>query len=235
MSERPRDPGVSPRRDRAATRIDGALLRIVGVGPGDAELVTVKAARIIGEATLVAYFAKRGAAGHARTIAGAYMRPGVAEWRMEYPFTTEVAVGDPAYRRGMDDFHDEVAAGLAERLAAGGDVVLLCEGDPFFFGSSMHLFDRLRGRFGVEVVPGVSAMSGAWSEAVLPIAHGDDVLSVLPGTMADARLRETLAGCDAAVVMKVGRNLPRIRAALAADGEARSRGVCGAGDAGGEQ
>ncbi len=191
-------------------------LHIVGVGPGDPELVTMKAARIIGQADTVAYFAKRGAAGHARSIVARYLPVGVDELRLEYPFTTEIAVGDPAYRHGIDDFHDTVAAGLAKRLGAGRSVVLLCEGDPFFYGSSMHLFDRLRGRFAVEVVPGISAMSGAWSEARLPIAHGDDVLSVLPGTLDDEALRRRLASCDAAVVMKGGRNLPRGRGGLGA-------------------
>ena len=195
------------------------VLRIVGVGPGDPELVTVKAARLIAAASAIAYFARRGSMGHARSIAGRYMRSAVEELRLEYPFTTEVAVTDPAYRRGIDDFHDTVAAGFAARLSAGGEIVLLCEGDPFFFGSSMHLFDRLSKRFAVEVVPGISAMSGAWSQAALPIAHGDDVLSVLPGTLDEATLGARLAASDAAVVMKVGRHLPRIRAALGAAGK----------------
>jgi precorrin-2/cobalt-factor-2 C20-methyltransferase len=195
------------------------ILRIVGLGPGDPELVTVKAARLIGEAAAVVFFAKRGAAGHARTIAGRYLRPGVEEIRLEYPFTTEIAVEDPAYRQGIDDFHDAVAHRLAHRLAGGCAMVLLCEGDPFFYGSSMHLFDRLAPRFIVEVVPGISAMSGAWSQERLPIAHGDDVLSVLPGTLDDDALRDRLGASEASVVMKVGRNLPRIRAALAAVGK----------------
>jgi precorrin-2/cobalt-factor-2 C20-methyltransferase len=194
-------------------------LRIVGLGPGDPELVTVKAARVIGEASAIVFFAKRGAVGHARTIADRYLRAGVEEIRLEYPFTTEVGLDDPAYRRGIDDFHDTVAAGLAARLAGGEALVLLCEGDPFFYGSSMHLYDRLSGRFSVEVVPGISAMSGAWSQAGMPIAHGDDVLSVLPGTLDDDALHRRLSGCEAAVVMKVGRNLPRIRAALVAAGK----------------
>ena len=193
-------------------------LRIVGVGPGDPDLLTVKAARLIGEACTIVYFARRGAVGQARSIVERYLRPGVEEIRLQYPFTTEVPVTDPSYRRGIDDFHDTASAGLAERLGSGGDVVLLCEGDPFFYGSSMHVFDRLRTRFAVEVVPGISAMSGAWSQMGLPIAHGDDVLSVLPGTLDDAALRGRLSSCDAAVVMKLGRNLDRVRAALTATG-----------------
>lgn len=189
-------------------------LTIVGMGPGDPELVTVRAARRIARATLVVHVGKRGASGHARRIASEYMPPGVDELRLDYPFTTEVAVDDPAYRLGIDRFHDEAASSLAGRLDGGDAVVLLCEGDPFLYGSSMHLFDRLRRRFPVEVVPGISAMSGAWSEAACPIAHGDDMLSVVPGTLDDAGLDAALGAAQAAVVMKLGRNLPRVRASL---------------------
>lgn len=193
----------------------GGTLEIVGLGPGDPELVTVKAARLLGRARTIAFFAKRGAAGHARSIAASYLAPDVAELRLEYPFTTEIPVEDPRYRAGIDDFHETAAAGLAERLGRGEDVVLLCEGDPFFYGSSMHLADRIAARgFAVRVVPGIPAMSGAWSEAGTPIAHGDDVTTVLPGTLGEDGLAARLAGTDAAVIMKLGRNLPRVRVAL---------------------
>ena len=191
-------------------------LRIVGVGPGDPELVTVKAARLLAAARVVAFFAaKRGGDGHARRIAASFLPGGVEDIRLEYPVTTEFTPHDPRYRALIDAFHDAAADALAARLAAGTDLVLLCEGDPFFYGSSMHLHDRLRSRFAVEVVPGITAMSGAWSGAGRPIAHGDDVLSVIPGTLPDERLRAVLRASEASVVMKLGRNLPRVRAALA--------------------
>ncbi len=186
----------------------------VGLGPGDPELMTLKAARIVGSAPVIAYFAKRGRAGHARSIVEGHLRAAVIEERMEYPFTTEVALEDPRYAAEIGTFYEACAARLAARLDAGQDVALLCEGDPFFYGSAMYLFDRLSGEYPSEVVPGVSGMSGCWTQARTPITHGDDVLTVLPGTLDEDALAARLTGCDAAVIMKVGRNLPKIRAAL---------------------
>ncbi len=190
----------------------------VGLGPGDPDLMTVKAARIIATAPVIAYFAKRGRAGHARGIVEGHTHPAAEELRLEYPFTTEIALDDPRYAEGIGAFYESCAARVAESLDAGQDVALLCEGDPFFYGSSMYLFDRLRGTYRAEIVPGVSGMSGCWTRAGTPIVHGDDVLTVLPGTLDEETLAARLRHCDAAVIMKVGRNLPKIRAALARAG-----------------
>jgi precorrin-2/cobalt-factor-2 C20-methyltransferase len=194
-----------------------ATLFTVGVGPGDPELMTLKAARIIAAAPVVAYFAKRGAPGHARRIADAHVAANAEQLRFEYPYTTEMHVDDPRYLSALSEFYQHSAGRIAARLEAGLDVALLCEGDPFFYGSSMHLLDRLGG-YRSEVVPGVSGMSGCWAQAGLPMTHGDDVLTVLPGTLDAAAMAGRLACCDAAVVMKVGRNLPKIRAALGGAG-----------------
>ncbi|TCT13572.1 precorrin-2/cobalt-factor-2 C20-methyltransferase [Tepidamorphus gemmatus] len=189
----------------------------VGVGPGDPELLTLKAARILRMAGAIAYFAKRGQAGNARTIVDGLL--GNAEQlRLEYPFTVEVKVSDPDYHPRMAAFYDEAAGQVAARLDAGADVAVLCEGDPLFYGSYMYLHDRLAGRYRTEVVPGITAMSGCWSRLGRPMTRGDDVLAVVPGTLEAARLAERLALADAAVVMKAGRHLPKIRAALAAAG-----------------
>ena len=189
-------------------------LRTLGMGPGDPELLTVKALRLLGTARVVAYFAKRGRVGHARSIAGERLHAEAVELRFEYPFTTEVAVEDPHYLARMGAFYEECAARIADHLEADRDVALLCEGDPFFYGSSMYLFDRLRHDYPHETVPGVTGMSGCWTAASMPITHGDDVLCVLPGTLDEDRLCARLETCDAAVIMKVGRNLPKIRRAL---------------------
>jgi precorrin-2/cobalt-factor-2 C20-methyltransferase len=189
-------------------------LSILGLGPGDPELMTVKAARIIATAGVVAFFAKRGCTGHARSIVDGQLRDTVEELRFEYPFTTEVAVEHPRYLADMGDFYEDCAATLSARLQAGQDVALLCEGDPFLYGSAMYLFDRLRPVHAAEVVPGVTGMSGCWTRANAPMAHGDDVLSVMPGTLDEASLVARLKLCDAAVIMKVGRNLPKICRAL---------------------
>jgi precorrin-2/cobalt-factor-2 C20-methyltransferase len=193
-------------------------LHVVGMGPGDPELLTLKAVRRLRESPVIAYFAKRGREGHARRIAGAHIPAGATQLRFEYPYTTEIAVQDPRYEPAMSGFYEDSAAAIETHLVAGQDVALLCEGDPFFYGSAMYLFDRLRARFPATVTPGVSAMSGCWSAAHIPMTHGDDVLTVLPGTMEQAAMTERLREADAAVIMKVGSNLPKIRSAIDAAG-----------------
>ena len=188
-------------------------LVILGMGPGDPELMTLKAARLLGDADVVAFFAKRGQTGHARRIAGERPRADVEELRFDYPFTTEVPVEHPHYATELAACYDAAADAIGARLARGCLVALLCEGDPFFYGSAMYLFDRLAPRHATEIVPGVTGMSACWTQAASPIAHGDDVLTVLPGTLDEGALAERLGACDAAVIMKVGRNLGKIRAA----------------------
>ncbi len=195
-------------------------LTTIGMGPGDPELLTLKALRLMRAAPVAAFFAKRGRTGHARTIAGTLLHPDVVELRFEYPYTTELSVDDPRYAAGMGVFYESCAMRVAAHLDAGRDVALLCEGDPFFYGSSMYVFDRLRHAYPHQTVPGISGMSGCWSAAALPITHGDDVFCVLPGTLDEESLSARLAGCDAAVIMKVGRNLAKIRRALARAGRA---------------
>ena len=190
----------------------------VGVGPGDPDLLTLKAARVLSETRLIAYFAKRGRPGNARTIAEPHLRPDRQELRLEFPVTVEVPACDPDYRRQMDAFYDAGAAQVAGHLERGQAVAVLCEGDPFFYGSYMYLHDRLGHRFDARVVPGVTGMSGCWTAADAPITRGDHVMTVLPGTLPADALASRLHTTDAAVIMKVGRNLPKIRAALDAAG-----------------
>ena len=140
-----------------------------------------------------------------------------------YPVTTEIDKDHDDYKSAIADFYAQSADAVEEHLAAGRTVAVLSEGDPLFYGSYMHLHVRLAHRFPTEVIPGVTAMSGCWSATGLPIVQGDDVLSVLPGTMAEAELARRLADTDAAVIMKVGRNLPKIRRALRGGRQARSR------------
>jgi precorrin-2/cobalt-factor-2 C20-methyltransferase len=190
----------------------------IGTGPGDPELLTLKAARLLSELPVIGFFAKEGRRGNALPIVEARLRPDAELLPLLYPVTTELHRHDPEYRAAIEGFFDRAAAAVAERLAAGRDVGVLSEGDPMFYGSWMHLHRRLAPRFATEVVPGVTSLSGAWSQAGLPIAQGDDVLVVLPGTLEEEALARRIAEAEAAVIMKVGRNLPRIRAALAATG-----------------
>ncbi len=190
----------------------------VGLGPGDPELLTVKAVRVLEAAPVVAYFAKRGRRGNARTVADTWLPAGVEELPLHYPVTVEIPFDHPDYVAALSGFYADAAGLLAARLAAGRDVALLCEGDPLFYGSFMHLYVRLRERFPCRIVPGVTGMSGCWTAAGAPMTWGDDVLSVIPGTLPAAALSARLATADAAVVMKLGRNLPKVRTALAEAG-----------------
>lgn len=190
----------------------------IGVGPGDPELMTLKAARILGAATVVAYFAKRGRTGNARQTVEGLLRAGAEELRLEYPFTTEIPVKDPRYLPEMAAFYDKAASDVSERLSGGRDVAVLCEGDPLFYGSYMYLHDRLADRHPCEVVPGITAMSGCWASAGEPMTRGNDTLCVLSGTMDEDLLAQRLSGADAAVIMKAGLNLKKVRGALARAG-----------------
>jgi len=190
----------------------------VGVGPGDPELITLKAIRALAEADVIAHFAKAGNVSHARTIAARHLRPEIIELSLVYPVTTELPKCGDGYRDALRDFYDEAAAAIAAHLDAGRLVAVICEGDPLFYGSYMHLHTRLAPRFPVEIVAGVTGMSGCWSAAGTPIAQGDDVFSVLPATLPEDELARRLSDADAAVVMKVGRHLPKVRRALNASG-----------------
>jgi precorrin-2/cobalt-factor-2 C20-methyltransferase len=190
----------------------------VGLGPGDPELITLKAMRVLQTAGVIAYFAKAGNQSHAHAIAAAHLRPDVPQLPLLYPVTTELDKNSADYRNAICGFFDRSAALLAEHLDRGLNVAVICEGDPLFYGSYMHLHERLAPRYRTEVVAGVTGMSGCWSSVGAPIAQGDDVLSVLPGTLAEAELERRIADTDAVVIMKVGRHLPKVRRALARTG-----------------
>ena len=198
--------------------MSAAKLIGVGVGPGDPELMTLKAMRALREADVIAHFAKAGNASHARAIAAPHMRPEVTELPLLYPVTTELPKCSDGYRDALRDFYDEAAAKIAAHLEAGRAVAVICEGDPLFYGSYMHLHVRLASRFPTEIVAGVTGMSGCWSAAGMPIAQGDDVFTVLPATLPEDELARRLRDADAAVVMKVGRHLPKLRRALQTSG-----------------
>lgn len=185
----------------------------VGVGPGSADLMSVRADRLVRAAGTVAHFRKAGRPGHARRIVAGLLRADVREIAMEYPVTTEIALDDPAYNSALASFYGECIARILAVAGTGEDVVVLCEGDPFFYGSFMHLHARLAGLAAVEIVPAVTGMSAAWTATGLPVTWGDDVLTVLTGTLPEATLADHMARADALVVMKVGRNLAKIRAA----------------------
>ena len=198
-------------------RMSGTLYG-VGLGPGDPELVTVKAARVIGEADVVAYHSARHGRSIARRIAEPYLRDGQIEEHLVYPVTTETTDHPGGYDGAMEDFYTQAAGRIAAHLVAGRDVALLAEGDPLFYSSYMHMHTRLTERFDAVIIPGVTSVSAASAATGTPLVTGDEVLSILPGTLPAAELARRLADTDAAVVMKLGRTYPQVREALSLSG-----------------
>jgi len=190
----------------------------VGLGPGDPELITRKAARIIADADVVAYHAGVNKASYARTIAADLIVDGVIEEELRYPVTTGVTDHPGGYAGALADFYENSAARLAAHLTAGRTVALLTEGDPLFYGSFMYMHDRLSARFDTEIIPGVPAFSAATAALGMPLVRQTDVLTVLPGTLPEHELAMRLADTDGAIIMKLGRTFPAVRRALTAAG-----------------
>lgn len=186
----------------------------VGVGPGDPELVTLKAARLIGTADVVAYHQGVGKQSNARRIAAGLIPAGAMEEVLQYPVTTGTTDHPGGYAGAMASFYEECADRLAEHLEAGRTVVVLAEGDPMFYGSFMYVHDRLADRFDTEVVPGVPAFAAATALAAEPLVRQTDVLTILPGTLPEPELARRLADTDGAIIMKLGRTFPAVRSAL---------------------
>lgn len=191
----------------------GRLLGL-GVGPGDPELITVKALRLLREAPVVAYFVAKGKRGNAFGIIEAHLQGEQALLPLVYPVTTEALPAPLSYEQVISDFYDEASVQVAEHLDAGRDVAVICEGDPFFYGSYMYLHDRLAQRFEAEVIPGVCSMLGGASVLGAPLVYRNQSLSVLSGVLPAEELKRRLADADAAVIMKLGRNFPKVREVL---------------------
>lgn len=190
----------------------------VGLGPGAPDLLSVRADRLVRGARHIAYFRKAGRPGQARRIADGMLRADAIELPMEYPVTTEIPLSDPRYNAILAAFYADCTARLLALAQAGEDVVVLCEGDPFFYGSFMHLHTRLSGHVPVAVVPGITGMAGAWNATGQPITWGDDVLTIAMATLPETELVRRIRDTDALVVMKIGRHLAKLRSAVAAAG-----------------
>lgn len=187
---------------------------VVGIGPGDPELITIKAARLIGAADVVAYHAGVRKQSHARRIAADLIPEGATEEELRYPVTTGTTSHPGGYVGAMADFYESCAVRLATHLDDGRDVVLLAEGDPLFYGSSMYLHDRFKDIYETVVVPGVPAFAAATAAISTPLVRQADVLTVLPGTLPEPELARRLADTDGAIIMKLGRTFAAVRSAL---------------------
>ncbi|GHF04643.1 hypothetical protein GCM10016455_27400 [Aliiroseovarius zhejiangensis] len=178
----------------------------VGLGPGDPDLMTLRAARLIGSAKVVAFPTLEGGDSFARSIAAHLIADSADEIAMDIPMTVERAPAQKAYDAG--------AAKIAARLEAGDDVVVLCEGDPFFYGSFMYLFARLADRFRTEIVPGVTSVTACAARARSPLVARNERLTVLPGPLPEDELRARIEGAESVAIMKVGRHLRKIRGVI---------------------
>ncbi|TCN46294.1 precorrin-2 C20-methyltransferase/precorrin-3B C17-methyltransferase [Rhodococcus sp. SMB37] len=190
----------------------------VGLGPGDPELITRKAARLIAEADVIAYHSGTHGRSIARGIAAGLIPEGVTEEKLVYPVTVGTTDHPGGYDGAIADFYDECAARLAAHLDADRTVVVLCEGDPLFYGSYMYLHDRLSEEYVAEVIPGVTSFSAAAAAAAEPLVRRTDVLTILPGTLPEPELARRLADTDGAVIMKLGRTFESVRSALEQSG-----------------
>ncbi|HKS14598.1 MAG TPA: precorrin-2 C(20)-methyltransferase [Pseudomonas sp.] len=194
-------------------QVRGRLLGL-GVGPGDPELITLKALRLLREAPVVAYFVAKGKRGNAFGIIEAHLQAEQTLLPLVYPVTTEVLPAPLSYEQVISDFYDEASVQVAAHLDAGRDVAVICEGDPFFYGSYMYLHDRLAEHHDAEVIPGVCSMLGGASVLGAPLVYRNQSLSVLSGVLGHDELKRRLADADAAVIMKLGRNFTKVRQVL---------------------
>jgi precorrin-2 C20-methyltransferase/precorrin-3B C17-methyltransferase len=186
----------------------------VGVGPGDPELITLKAAHLIKNADVIAYHSGTAGRSIARTIAASLISENVIEELLIYPVTTGLTDHPLGYYGVVDDFYDESAERLSKHLDVGLTVVVLAEGDPLFYSSYMYLHDRLSSRFPSEIVPGITSLTAAATALRAPLARHEDVLTVLPGTLPVPELARRIADTDAAAIMKLGRTFAGVREAL---------------------
>jgi precorrin-2 C20-methyltransferase / precorrin-3B C17-methyltransferase len=190
----------------------------VGLGPGDPELVTVKALRVLRQVQVIAYPCARHGRSNARLIIGSELVHDQIEIPMMYPVTTEPTDHPAGYEGAISQFYDEMAEQIAGHLADGRDVAILCEGDPFFYGSYMYLHDRLAHRFPTQVIPGIPSIMGAAAQLGTPLVRRDVEFTVLPGTLSEEVLIAKLSARSAFAIMKLGRNFEKVKRALARTG-----------------
>jgi precorrin-2/cobalt-factor-2 C20-methyltransferase len=190
--------------------VSGALY-LVGVGPGDPELLTLKAVRVLREADVVAYPQTNTGATLARDIAAPYLSPAAVDLPVDLPISPD--------RRPAQRAYDAAARAIRTHVDAGRRVAWLCEGDPMLYGSAIYLLARLVD-LPVEIVPGVSSVTAAAAAARRPLAEGNEVLRIVPATLPDAELGEHFSGAAGVVVLKPGRHFGRVRTHLDASGRA---------------
>ncbi len=182
----------------------------VGVGPGDPELLTLKAVNILNKTKYVVFFKKKNKNSIAQKIAEQFLSKNLNCIPFTFPLTTEFSFSSKRYKNSLSKFYDQCCKKILKLIDKGEDVLVLCEGDPFFYGSFMHLYRRLCLENTIEVIPGITGMSAAWTSSKIPITWGDDSLTVIMGTTSEKKILNYLRYCDAIIFMKIGRHLKKI-------------------------
>ncbi|GAA6212873.1 precorrin-2 C(20)-methyltransferase [Hyphomicrobiales bacterium 4NK60-0047b] len=186
----------------------------LGVGPGDPELVTMKAVKLLAQSDVVAFPTAKASGGNARKTVEPYITENHELLPLIYPVTAGPVADTSAYLPLMNKFYDETAEEIAKILDKGKNVSIICAGDPFVFGSYMYWHARLSTRYDVTVVPGISSILAAPVQLGMPLCHREDPVSILPATLSEEELVERLTQCGSAVIMKLGRTFPKVVRAL---------------------
>jgi len=186
----------------------------VGVGPGDPELITLKALRLIQRAPVISFLVNDKGHSQGKAIASEafvdFDNTQQLELPVVMPMSTDRSLANAAY--------DEAARAIAEQLQQGLDVVFICEGDPLFFGSFAYLLERLQDDYTTQVVPGISSVNASASALQLPLTMLKESFAVISGRHSDEHIRQTLESHDSVVIMKAGRARPRILQVLTETG-----------------
>ena len=182
----------------------------IGLGPGDPELLSLKAYNLIKKNKDIFFFRKKNSTGKVSQIAKKFHQKKTVEHVMEFPVTTEISFSSKEYKTLLSDFYDECCRRIKLITNDKKNVIVLCEGDPFFYGSFMHLYERLKDTEEIEIISGISGMTAAWNATKIPITWGDDVLTVVMGTMDENKIFKNIKYSDAIIFMKIGRHFEKI-------------------------
>tara|TARA_B100001027_G_scaffold48750_1_gene32166 strand:+ start:8380 stop:9108 length:729 start_codon:yes stop_codon:yes gene_type:complete len=182
----------------------------IGLGPGDPELITLKSANIIKSSHYIFFFKKKNSDSRALNIVEDIIRNDAYKIALEFPVTTEIDYKKKEYKDALKKFYEECVVKMDNILEKSINICLLCEGDPFFYGSFIHIFERLKERFEIEIIPGVTGMSGAWSATRIPMVSGNEIMTILMGTLNEKKLKSQIKKSDVLVIMKIGKNFKKI-------------------------
>ncbi len=182
----------------------------IGLGPGDPELITLKSANLIKSSEHILFFKKKNSESRAFNIVKNIIRDDAFKIGLEFPVTTEIDSSNKAYKDIMQSFYEQCVIKIDNILKKSFDICLLCEGDPFFYGSFIHIFQRLKKSYDIEIIPGVTGISGAWSSSKFPIVSGNEIMTILMGTLEEEKLKLQIKKSDVLVIMKIGKNFKKI-------------------------